>query len=310
MARRTKRKRPRPKVKIPPQPERWAWLRSAAVPLFGNLADRYSHLFGPLRTALVQADMRILLRSYLAIMFMLTALSYVAALAITTMMSFLLPSLPALLMIVFVPLLVAASMLLALYAWPLARARSRAANIEANLPFALAHMAAIAGSGVPASVMFRILARFREYGEVSREAADIVRAMDVFGLSELAAIRHVAMTTPSKPLKELLFGLLMLVQTGGSLTAYLKQAADSALFSYRLNRERYMQLLSTYADIYTAVLVAAPLFMIAVLAILNILGGQLFGMPIQTIMALGIFIVIPVLNVIFLAFLHATQPPM
>ena len=169
-------------------------------------------------------------------------------------------------------------------------------------------MSAIVSSGVSPYAMFKILSNFKEYGELSRESAKIVRNVDAFGLDELTAIREVLNKTPSKEFKNLLEGIVTNIQTGGSLKNYLNQKADMSLFEYRLNREKYNQILSTYADFYTAILIATPLLLIAILSILNLIGGQVFGYSIDFVMNLTVFLLIPCLNVLFLLFIHLTQP--
>ncbi len=196
------------------------------------------------------------------------------------------------------------------YIYPISKTNRRRSNIEANLPFAMTHMAAIASSGVPPYSMFKILAKFREYGEISKEAEKVVRNIDLFGLDEIRALKEVISRTPSRSFKEFLQGILSTVKTGGSLELFLKQQSEKALFEYRVNRERYTHTLETYADFYTALLIAAPLILITILLIINVVGGQLFGFPVTDLITIGIFVVIPVLNILFLLFIHSTQPKM
>ena len=80
------------------------------------------------------------------------------------------------------------------------------------------------------------------------------------------------------------------------------------MFDYRLKREKYLQTLSTYADFYTATLIAAPLFFISILSVMALIGGQVFGLSIPMTMRLGIYLLIPLLNTIFILFVHYTQP--
>ena len=103
-------------------------------------------------------------------------------------------------------------------------------------------------------------------------------------------------------------GILSTIETGGNLKDYLQVQGKQALFDYKLKRERYMQSLSTYADFYTAVMIAAPLFLIALLAIMNMIGGKIGGMDINDLMQLGIYVAIPLMNTAFIAFIHLTQP--
>jgi len=58
----------------------------------------------------------------------------------------------------------------------------------------------------------------------------------------------------------------------------------------------------------TGVLIAAPLFFIAAMALINMLGGTLGGLGVGVVMALGAYLAIPVLNIAFMVFLQLTQP--
>ena len=176
------------------------------------------------------------------------------------------------------------------------------------MTFALNHMSAIASSGVPPFVVFKLLTNVREYGEVMEEAKRITRNVEVFGMDLLSAIRNVAERTPSEEFRQFLYGIVSTVETGGDLKSYLENSASNALFEYRLKRQRYLQILSTYADFYTAVLIAAPLFFVSVLAVMALIGGDIFGMPITVAMRIGVFIFMPLMNIIFLMFVHYTQP--
>jgi flagellar protein FlaJ len=196
------------------------------------------------------------------------------------------------------------------YTYPFYTANKRKRDIAVNLPFAINHMAAIASSGVPPLILFRLLMGFEEYGEISKEARRIIERVDVFGQDITSAIRNVAMRTPSKEFEELLYGIVSIITTGGDLKRYFKVMADKALFEYELSRRRYTEILSTYADFYTALLIAAPLFLIAILSIMNLVGGELAGMTIGEAMTLGVYGLIPVLNIAFLIFIHLTQPKM
>ena len=98
------------------------------------------------------------------------------------------------------------------------------------------------------------------------------------------------------------------IEKGGNLVEYINQMSEKAMFDYRIRREKYLKTLSTYADIYTALLVAAPLMMLSVLGIMSIIGGTILGMTIGDLITLMTWIVLPALNISFLAFVHVTYP--
>jgi flagellar protein FlaJ len=169
-------------------------------------------------------------------------------------------------------------------------------------------MAAIASSGIPPEFMFELLTGFEEYGEISEQSKIIMRNIKTFGMSSVDALKDVSKRMPSKDFKELMLGIASTIETGGNLTSYLKEMSDKALFEYKIKREQYLKTLSTYADIYTGVLVAAPLMMISMLATMSIIGGTVVGLTISELVFLITWVILPVMNMLFLAVLHLTYP--
>ena len=77
---------------------------------------------------------------------------------------------------------------------------------------------------------------------------------------------------------------------------------------YAEGQRKYVESLSTYSDIYTGVLIAAPLFFVTALSLVSVLGGTIGGLSVNTIITLGTYLVIPGLNLLFLIFLEMNQP--
>lgn len=297
----------------------------AANALFGGVVDTYEEAFQDLKQDLNQANVGLLFRTYVSEMLAATVLAFMsgfgAAFVIVLMtdlpLTFTLP------MFFALPTLFGAATFGGMYLYPSWKARKRAADIKSNLPFALNHMSAVAGSGVPPADMFGLLVNFEEYGEISAEAEKIVTKVHAFGEDVTTAIRDTAKETPSEDLEEIFYGIVSTIETGGSLEQYLEESASRTLFDYRIEREKQIDRLTTFASFYTALLVAAPLFLVVILAILEVIGGELFGMPIKAscgitgaltgkcpigVIDLGAYILIPLANALFIIILEVTQP--
>jgi archaellum biogenesis protein FlaJ (TadC family) len=277
---------------------------------FGRLVDKYIVNFEPLKRHLRGARINVLLKTWVSVIFFTTMLAYFATLAAVIILGMFIEFffLLFLVIIVFIPVLGASFTFLLMYMYPIQKARSRANSIENNLPFAVTHMSATASSGIPPEFMFNLIAGFEEYGEISKEAQMVVKNIRSFGSSSVAAMKNVASQTPSKELRDILLGITSTIETGGNLSAYLKEMSDKALFDYRIKREKYLKTLSTYADIYTALLVAAPLFLLSTLATMSIIGGDIMGFSTGEIVMIMTWAVLPIMNTAFLAFIHVTYP--
>ncbi|MEM4397048.1 MAG: type II secretion system F family protein, partial [Candidatus Woesearchaeota archaeon] len=192
--------------------------------------------------------------------------------------------------------------------YPFMISKQRRRSLNTNMPFAIDHMSSIIASGVNPSTMFRLISSSPEYGEVSIEFKKISTYVDFFGYDVLTAIRAVSLNTPSEEFKEFLDGFVSTIETGGNLKEYLKQKSSEALLNYRLERQKYVESLSTYSDIYTGVLIAAPLFFVTSLSLLSVMGGTIGGYRLDTLIGIGTYLVIPLLNILFIIFLELNQP--
>ncbi|MBU3957737.1 MAG: type II secretion system F family protein [Nanoarchaeota archaeon] len=319
------KKKDKPAIAKPPAREKddYAQLKAMSVKFFGRWADKYSASFESVRKPLSKSGMKTLFRTYVSLIFFLPLLGFFISFLAALFISVAIVGIDILMSVLYsaaASAVVAAIVFAMVYLYPISVANARKRSIDANMPFAINHMAAIAGSGVPPSTMFKLLTSFGEYGELSKESEKIVRNIELFGLDVVTSMKEVAKRTPSSVFKELLDGMTMIIEVGGNLQLFLKTQSDKSLFEYRIKREKYLEVLSTYADFYTAVLIMAPMFLIAILAIMNMIGGDMWGMPITGsgdifdgtyklgVMDLGIYLLIPVVNIAFIIFVHLTQP--
>jgi flagellar protein FlaJ len=285
--------------------------KKLSMVFFGWAAERCMKSFKKLEPHLKNANINILLRTWIAVIFFTTFIIGVASFFAVYFVLTSLIKLPVVIHVfcmVFFPIMSSAITFVFFYIYPIQKEDSLEKNIDNNLPFATTHMAAISSSGIPPEFMFELLTGFKEYGEISNEAKMIMRNIKTFGMSSADAMKNVADRTPSKNFRDLLLGIVSTIETGGNLDEYLKVMSDKALFEYRIKREKYLKTLSTYADLYTALLVAAPLMMLSLLSTMLIIGGRVLGLEIPDAIALMTFLVLPIMNVSYLAFLQITYP--
>lgn len=278
---------------------------AAANALFGPTVDKYGDQFEELKDDLQKADMDVLYRTYVAKMFLYSWFGFIVGMmgGIAVLFAGEVTVANALRFVFGVPLAISLVIFGFMYLFPSQQAKRRKKRIDDNLPFALNHLGAIATSGIPPQSMFELLNNFEEYGGISDEAGEISRRVNVFGEDLTTALKQVAEKSPSDDWSEVLYGIVSTVETGGDLESYIQEKADEALFDYNMEREKEIEKLSTYASFYTAILIAAPVFLVVVLAVMNLLGGTIGGFAIRDLMWLGVHVVIPAINALFVAFL-------
>ena len=280
------------------------------IRFFGRIGTKYlPNYFSPLREEILKSNLNMLFELYVGKMILVSFLSFVSIL-ISVPIAMIMLGFPLIISIIsgIITAITFSFIILTIFhSYPFQLQTMKKNSIENNMPFAINHMGAIAASGIPPFTIFKLLSNVHEYGEIRNEAGRIVRNMETFGMDITAAVKNVADRTPSTEFRQFLFGVVSTIQTGGDLKKFLENAAKDALFDYRLKREKYLQSLSTYADFYTAVLIAAPLFFVSILSVMSLVGGEILGMSIPMAMRLGIYLLIPILNTIFIAFIHFTQ---
>ncbi|UCD20969.1 MAG: type II secretion system F family protein [archaeon] len=266
-----------------------------------NLLD--SGMFQSLKVNLKRANMNYLASSYLSLTFLISFIVLIISLAIGIGLSD--PSTLGRNIIIVILVTIATFFFTVNY--PGISASSVKKRLEDELPFAISHMSAIASSRVEPSKIFPIMAKVKDYPLFAREAKKIVNQMNVYGYDFVNALKNSAKMSPSEKLEELFNGIATNTVTGGSLVKYLEEKAKDSLVDYRLARQKYGEVVGMLSDIYTALLIAAPLILMLILAIMSVVGSSFIGMSVTSLATLGLAIII-VLNIIFLIFIHITQP--
>ncbi len=294
---------------------------TAASRLFGNLALRLANkeMFKSLKLELRKANIPFLASSYIALMFYTSLLVFILGLILSLVFTFFsfsvfegikITSFNIARFLRFLAFSIIASALtfVFFFTYPSAQAKSISRRIQSELPFAALYMASIASAGIEPAKIFELMASSKEYKAVSTEIKKIVNQMNVYGIDLISAIKNSVRFISNKKLVELLNGIVLTLTTGGNLQVYFEQKADSLFVDYRLERKKFMQASNTYADIYTGLLITAPLIFMLVLVLINLLGSAIAGLSPASIAMISIGLII-MLNIGFLIFLQITQPP-
>ncbi|WP_435185008.1 type II secretion system F family protein [Halobellus sp. EA9] len=181
------------------------------------------------------------------------------------------------------------------------RARARAIEIDTSLPGTVAFVYALSRSGMPFQAVLRTLARNQEvYGESARELAVTVRDIDAFGTDILTALQDTAERTPSDGLAEFTGNLASVLSSGQSVPDFLRDQYERFQEEAEAQQRQYLELLSTFAEVYVTVLVAGPLFLLTVLVVI--------GLVIQntlTLVRIVSYVAIPLLTFGFVVYVDS-----
>ncbi len=189
-----------------------------------------------------------------------------------------------------------------MYVYPSLEKKSAETAINTELPFATISMSAISGSMMNPTRIFEILISTNEYPALKKEFTKMINEINIYGYDLVSALKNTAKNSPSKKLAELLSGLATTITSGGDLSNFFDERAETLLFEYRIAQERGSKTAETFMDIYISLLIAAPMILMLLLIIMKISG---LGISMSFItLSFVVSLVVTVVNILFLAFLH------
>ena len=155
---------------------------------------------------------------------------------------------------------------------PGSAAKKMGKDIDKRLPSAMSFISAMASADVNIDVIFKELARQPIYGGIREEAEWITRDTELLGIDILTAIKKAAQRTPSKKFQDFLQGVITTSTSGGQLKPYFLLKAEEYEKDAKLEMKSRMETLGLLAESFVTVVVAFPLFLVVILAIMAIVG--------------------------------------
>ena len=156
---------------------------------------------------------------------------------------------------------------------PGSKAKSRSRDIDKRVGAAMSFISAMASADVNIDVIFKELSRQTVYGEIAKEAAWITRDTELLGLDILTAIKKAAKRSPSAKFQDFLQGVITTSTSGGQLKPYFLLKAEEFQKENKLAMKSQMETLGMLAESFVTVVVAFPLFLVLIMAIMAIVGG-------------------------------------
>lgn len=179
-------------------------------------------------------------------------------------------------------------------------------KIDAFLPFASLFLSTIAGTKLPLNQVFKIFSENSKYGELTREIQMMTNDMEVFGLDAHTALQRAVDRTPSKKLKEMMYGLLSTSISGGDIAVYLREKADTQMQDYRRTLEQFSKKITIFIEVYLTAIVLGAIFFTILTSIFSGISGA--NQNIILLQSIVIFIFLPFLSAIFILLIKISSP--
>ncbi len=285
---------------------------STAYQLIGEKTGRILPLFRDLELNLQKAGLKTSFRAYVSLTVFATILiSLITCIFIPCLVAFVfnVPFLPAVLFGVGGGLFAIAFSTIGFYVYPIYRADKLKRELEDELPFTTSYMAILASAGVTPEKIFYSISNLSVPLTVSKEAENVVRDVNLFGLDIISALKKTSKRTPSKRFREMLEGFISTIHSGGNLAAYLREQSGQYMKLKKISLHTFSDTLSILSEFYVALLVTGPLLLVIMLAVIIMLGGGNVGIlnP-DLLLSMLTYLGIPLGSVVFLIILDAISP--
>jgi flagellar protein FlaJ len=278
--------------------------------LLGERIARVMPFFEDLRPALLRSGKRIHFEAYVSLIVLTSIIAFVVAFAITSIIVVALHGGASLVLLLGlgVGLLSGSVGFTAMYALPAVGVDSRKRNMDEELPYTMSHMAILASAGLPPERVFRSLARSGEKSVVAEESKMIIRDIDMLGFDMLTALANERERSPSKTFSDFLEGFTAATRSGGDLKKYLLSSAKEIMELRRIAAKQLVETLGMIAEAYVSMLVVFPLILIIMFSVMGLVGGNIGGFSVFSVMALVTYALIPLLALMMLALLDGMLP--
>jgi len=145
---------------------------------------------------------------------------------------------------------------------PQRKAQARGDEVSRELPFALRHMATELRAGIGLYRTIQAIAT-SGYGTLSEEFARVISEIEE-GTDTKLALRHLALRTQSKALRNALMHVIRALKTGGNLSKIMNDIAEDVSFELRMKIRDFAEKMNFFGVIFIFGAIVLPV-MIAIL---------------------------------------------
>jgi len=159
---------------------------------------------------------------------------------------------------------------------PATKANIRKSQIDQSLPHAVAYLYALNnGGGMNLFDIIKSLSGYAYiYGAAAEEFERIVRDVEYFGHDMLTALQNASNRTSSDKFKDFVDGLISIVSSGGDITTYLMSKTRQYHATAAREQKTFLETLGIMAEVYIAVFVVGPLFLMTVLVVIGLIDTR------------------------------------
>jgi len=267
--------------------------------IFGRFAPRFLKSVFEFKDYLDRAGVRIYPETYVSLMFLISLLTLPVSI-IALILIYFFKWIP-LIFLVPTPVYVMISFIVI----PMSKASDRASNLEREMPFAATYITVMASGGIPPYVSFKRLSEVDLLPAMKKEAKEIIKDVEVFGIDPLTAMDKAAKKNPLDIFRDFVSGYASTVIIGGDITHFLETKSQD-IFKARSSRVKMAaERLGMLLESFIIIMVLMSLCFYILFSVESIYS---IGITASSGMVLYTYVFTPMLSILFIYLAHSMQP--
>lgn len=270
-----------------------------AYRVFGNVATKFLSNVFEFKGQLEKANMKIYCETYISMMFFAALVT--APVSIISLVLLFFTRLIPLIFLVPLPLYI----MIVFMITPSMKAGERASALEREMPFASAYITVMASGGISPYTSIKRLSHVDLMPGMSKEAREIMRDVEIFGIDPLSALEHASETHPLDIYRDFISGYASTVITGGDITHFLEEKTHDIFKARSMRIKAAAERLGMLLESFIIVVVLMSLCFYILFSVDAIYST---GIGMYSTMMMYTFVFAPMLSIVFIYLAHDMQP--
>jgi len=267
--------------------------------VFGGIAPKFLSNIFEFKGNLKRAGIKIYPETYVTMMFMSAVLS--VPVTILALILLYLTKMIFLIFLVPMPLFI----MLVFMITPSMKASERASSLEREIPFTAAYITVMATGGISPYMSVKRLCNVDLMPATRREAMEIRRDVEIFGVDPLSALEDSAKNHPLDTYRDFMAGYASTVITGGDISHFLESKTHDIFKQRSLRIKAAAERLGTLLESFVIVMVLMSLCFYILFSVDAIYST---GVGMYSTMILYTYVFAPMLSLVFIYLAHDMQP--
>ncbi len=273
-------------------------LEGLSYRLFGNISPRFGGIMN-FKDKLAKAGIRIYPDTYVSLMLLMATLTIPVSIVASVLLIF--TKIWLLIFLVPTPIYVMIGFMVA----PSSKASDRSSSLDREMPFAATYITVMSSGGIPPYMSFKRLADVELLPATRKEARDITRDVEIFGIDPLSALESAGKYSPLESFRDFVSGYASTVIIGGDVIHFLETKAEDIFKRGAVRVKAAAERLGMLLEAFIIIMVLMSLCFYILFSVESIYST---GADMGSGVIMYTFVFTPMLSMVFLYLAHSMQP--